>query len=259
MSANVLCTPLEELTSYFLPSDLSLLDPLTIPKHVAIIPDGNRRWAEENREIKSQGHRRGADILLEIVKAASELKIQTVTLFAFSTENWNRSDEEVTTLFALIASYLNVESEEMVACGVKLETIGDLFSLPPFLQEEIQAAKKRTEDCEKITLVLALNYGARNEICRAVRGLIEDYEKGCFTKEEINESKISAYLDTKKWEDPDLLIRTSNEMRISNFLLWQMSYTEIHVSPVFWPDFTPHHLLEAVIDFQNRNRRWGGT
>lgn len=259
MSANALCSPLEELTSYFLPSDLSLLDPLTIPKHVAIIPDGNRRWAQENREIKSEGHRKGADVLLDIVKAASELKIQRVTIFAFSTENWNRSDDEVMTLFALIASYLNVESEEMLASGVKLETIGDLSSLPDFLQEEIRAAKQRTENCDKITLVLALNYGSRNEICRAVRGLIEDYDKGCLTKEEITENKISCYLDTSGWEDPDLLIRTSNEMRISNFLLWQMSYTEIYVSPIFWPDFTPHHLLEAVLDFQNRNRRWGGT
>ncbi len=141
--------------------------------------------------------------------------------------------------------------------GFKLETIGDISPLPLFLREAIHDTKAATRNCDKIALILALNYGSRDELCRAFRAMLEDYDRQCLRKEDINESTVSRYLDTHEWCDPDLLIRTSGELRISNFLLWQICYSEIYLAPVLWPDFTPQHLIEAIIDFQSRKRRWG--
>jgi len=237
-------------------SQLAKLKLDCIPKHLAIIPDGNRRWAKKRQIGTQQGHREGADVLMDIVKAAKELGVQILTFYAFSTENWERPPIEVQALMSLIASYLTVEAEEMVQNGVKLETIGNLETTPDFLQEAIQDTKKMTQNCTDITLVLAINYGARDELCRAVKQLIRDQDR--FESADITEKTISSYLDTRQWPDPDLLIRAGGELRISNFLLWQLSYTEIYSTSTFWPDFTSSHLLDAILDYQTRERRLGG-
>ncbi len=259
MSIDVAIIPFSEKISRFHPSQLARLDPSRMPKHIAIIPDGNRRWAKKRLSAVDHGHREGADNLMEIVKAAKELGVKNITFYSFSTENWHRSSEEVMALMFLFTNYLTEQREEMVQSGIKLETIGDLSAFPLFLYEAVQETKLATQDCHEITLILALNYGSRNEICRAFRMMLNDYEQQILTKEEIDEDMISRYLDTHPWGDPDLLIRTSGELRISNFLLWQISYSEIYVAPVLWPDFMPQHLIEAIIDFQGRQRRWGGT
>jgi undecaprenyl diphosphate synthase len=197
--------------------------------------------------------------LKDIVKACQELQISQLTFYSFSTENWHRSSDEVMMVMLLIANYLIEQSHTMAENGIKLETIGNVEALPPFLKESIDHTKTATMHCDKIQLILALNYGSRNELCRAFRKILDDYDAGKLSKEEMNEHTISRYLDTGEWGDPDLLIRTSGELRISNFLLWQISYTEMHVSHVLWPDFTPQDLIEAIVDFQARQRRWGGT
>lgn len=245
--------------SRFSSAQLACLDRTRLPKHVAIIPDGNRRWAKKRLESAQEGHREGADILMDVVKGAQEIGIQTITFYVFSTENWLRSQEEVSALMALFANYLIEQRDDMVANSIKLETIGNLSPLPSFLKEAIFATKAATEGCNRIRLVLALNYGGRDEICRSIQMMLDDYEKQQLKKEDINELTISQYLDTADWEDPELLIRTSGEMRISNYMLWQISYTEIHMTPVLWPDFKPYHLLEAILDYQRRERRWGGS
>lgn len=244
---------------YFSRSELAKLDPNRIPEHVSIVPDGNRRWAQTHGKSREEGHLKGADTLLEIVKAAKEIGIKTLTVYSFSTENWNRPQEEIDALMVIYASYLIENCEEMVSTGIRLETIGDLTPLPAFLQNTITETKQATASSDQITLVLAMNYGARDEMCRAVRAMIADYDRGVIKKENITENLISTYLDTHPWADPDLYIRTSGEQRVSNFLLWQISYAEIHISQVLWPDFKPAHLLEAVIDYQGRQRRRGGN
>ncbi len=259
MSVDIAIIPFQEKSSRFHPSQLARLNRSRIPQHIAIIPDGNRRWAKKRLSSVNEGHREGADTLMEIVKAAQELQIKKLTFYSFSTENWNRPPEEVAALMILFTNYLNEQREEMVQSGIKLETIGNLAALPLFLCEVIQETKIATQDCNKISLILALNYGSRDEICRAFKAMLDDYDHQSLSKEEINEATISRYLDTHQWGDPDLLIRTSGELRVSNFLLWQISYSEIHVAPVLWPDFTPEHLLEAIVDFQGRERRWGGA
>lgn len=259
MSVDLEIIPFTEKRSRFHPSQLSRLNSSRMPKHIAIIPDGNRRWARKNFSSVNEGHREGADTLMEIVKAAKELGIEKVTFYSFSTENWNRPPDEVLALMALFACYLSEQCEELLQNSVKLETIGDLSAFPSFLCDVIKETKFVTRDCEKITLILALNYGSRDEICRAFRAMLSDYDQKKLCKDQINEQTISQYLDTNQWGDPDLLIRTSGELRVSNFLLWQISYSEIHVAPVLWPDFTPQHLIEAIVDFQSRQRRWGGA
>ncbi|MFI0435037.1 MAG: polyprenyl diphosphate synthase [Parachlamydiaceae bacterium] len=258
MSVDPVMPPFSEKKSRFHPTQLARLDSSRIPKHIAIIPDGNRRWAKKRLAEVQTGHREGADILMEIVKAAKELGIKEMTFYSFSTENWNRPQEEVIALMALFGSYLTEQCDEMVKTGIKLETIGDLTPLPLFLRQIIETIKSATQNCSNIHLILALNYGSRNEICRAFNAMLNDYDKQLLKKGEIKEETISRYLDTCQWSDPDLLIRTSGEFRVSNFLLWQISYAEIHVAPVLWPDFTPQHLIDAIVDFQTRQRRWGG-
>jgi undecaprenyl diphosphate synthase len=259
MSVHVAVQPLNEVSKRFHSSQLDRLDRSRIPRHIAIIPDGNRRWAKKRFSTANEGHREGADTLMEIVKSAQELEVKGITFYVFSTENWNRSSEEVFALMVLFSTYLLEQCDEMVESGIKLETIGSIQELPSFLQQSIRQVKSATHRCDKITLILALNYGSRDELCRAFRTMLDDYDHQLLKKEEINEQTVARYLDTYQWGDPDLLIRTSGELRISNFLLWQLSYTEIHVAPVLWPDFNPEHLLEAILDFQGRKRRWGGS
>jgi undecaprenyl diphosphate synthase len=245
-------------TSLFTSADLALLTQ-HIPRHVAIIPDGNRRWAKQQKKCFDLGHQAGADNIIEIVKAAKALGVKAVTFYLFSTENWTRSKIEVNALMWLLQKFLRDNVREMQEEGVRLRTIGDIHSLPKDALSSVQETMQATADCGEIDMVLALNYGARDEIRRAVRLIVHDYSMGKVQKEDVTEKLISSYLDTTPWGDPELLIRTSGEMRISNFLLWQLSYTEIYVSKLLWPDFKARDLLDAIIDFQKRERRLGGA
>jgi undecaprenyl diphosphate synthase len=254
---------IEEMTlaqeeSLFSPHELALLDPRRIPRHVAIAMDGNRRWAKKRFLPAVAGHWKGADALIRTVRAASNLGIKVITVYSFSTENWSRSPDEVHELMYLFKVNLRRQKESMIKEGVKLDTIGDIARFPQELQEVLQETKEATASGDKIELVLALNYGGRDELTRAVRSLVEDIEKGHISKNEVTETLIARYLDTAKWGDPDLLIRTSGEYRLSNFLLWQLSYAEVHFTQTLWPDFKPKDLLAAVLDYQQRGRRLGG-
>ncbi len=240
---------------FFSEEELSKLYINAIPKHVALIMDGNRRWAEKRHLPIGLGHARGADQLKKIVEAAMELGLKTLTVYSFSTENRNRSPREIQLLFTLFKKYLLKEREEMKNNGIRLGTIGDLSLFPKDLQETLEVSKEMTKKETRFNLVLAVNYGARDEIKRAVQKMLRD--KNTIQGQEITEELIESYLDTAKWPDPELLIRTSGEFRLSNFLLWQISYTEIYFTDVFWPDFTPKHLLKAVQDYQNREIRRG--
>jgi undecaprenyl diphosphate synthase len=235
-----------------------LCDPKRIPHHVAIMMDGNRRWAKSRFLPSVAGHWKGAETLLKIVKAASEMGIKVLTLYSFSTENWNRTPEEIAGLLDLMSTYLRKERARMVQEGVKLETIGDLSPFPEELKTIIAETKQATHHCNKIELVLALNYGSRDEIRRAVIAAAEDLAQGKLSKENFTEETLASYLDTAKWSDPELIIRTGGEARLSNFLLWQISYSEIYITKTFWPDFSEDDLIEAIVDYQKRNRRLGG-
>ncbi|HRD55862.1 MAG TPA: polyprenyl diphosphate synthase [Parachlamydiaceae bacterium] len=244
--------------SFFTGEQLSLLDKTRIPKHIAIIPDGNRRWAKSKGFEPIEGHRHGADIFINVVKAGKELGVKAITFFTFSTENWQRDQDEVQGIFWIIHSYLKKKCSEMVELGIRFQTIGDLSKLPLFLLDTIAETKANTVSCSEIDMVLAINYGGRDELCRAIQGIAADCVSKKIGQENITAELVSAYLDTKKWPDPELLIRTSGEMRISNFLLWQLSYAEIYVSNILWPDYKACHLFDAVYNYQKRERRFGG-
>lgn len=259
---------------FFSEEEISLLRQDPIPHHVAIIMDGNRRWSQ--KKIKQQslaflkglplipkkelnhGHYAGATNVLDVVRSANELGIKVMTLYAFSTENWKRSSYEIETLLGIFEQFLINNQSTMQQEGVRFRAIGDLLPFPTHLQKQIEITEKATENGEAIDLVVAFNYGGRDEICRAFKKMSIDMNLGFLQPEEITPEKVSCYLDTAHWKDPDLLIRTSGEMRLSNFLLWQLAYTEIYVTPVLWPDFTPRELAHAVRDYQLRERR-GGT
>ncbi len=228
-----------------------------VPKHIAIIMDGNRRWATLHNKEPIEGHFKGAENLSKIVRFASDLGVRFLTVYSFSTENWQRSKNEVKALMELIKHYLINERDNMVKEGVCLEGIGDLSSLPSDVQEIFYKTRELTKAGTKITLTLALNYGGRDELVRSMRKILVDYEMNKFTKDEVTEELVGQYLDTKNILDPDLLIRTSGEMRISNFLLWQLSYSEIFVTKTLWPDFSEKNLLEAIYNYQTRLRRLG--
>ncbi|MDF2576550.1 MAG: uppS [Chlamydiales bacterium] len=234
-----------------------VLDPAKIPNHVAIIMDGNRRWAKQHGMLPIMGHFYGSETLQEITEIAADLGIKALTVYSFSTENWKRSTEEVQSLFALFTHVLRQKCQRMVEKGIRLNTIGDISRLPDHLQEAIAETKAATSKCTKIDLVLALNYGGRDDIKRAVLNIMDDYGSGKIKKEAVTETFFSTYLDTAAWQDPDLVIRTSGEMRLSNFLLWQICYSEIHVTDVLWPDFSKEHLVAALLDYQKRDRRMG--
>ncbi|KAF3363278.1 Isoprenyl transferase [Chlamydiales bacterium STE3] len=247
----------EKALHYYTPEELSSLYKYKLPSHIAFILDGNRRWAKKTSCGVTEGHRRGADTLMEIIKAAKELGIKVLTLYVFSTENWQRPQNEIQALMWLFESYIRSQTAEMVNTGMLFDTIGDLSKLPLGVNNAIQEAKKATQDCSDIKVVFAMNYGARDEMRRAIQQMFKDYSSQGLPLEEITEERISAYLDTKAYPDPDLVIRTGGEKRISNFLLWQSSYAELYITDVFWPDFTPQHLLKAISSYQLRERRLG--
>lgn len=244
-------------TRYFEQLELAPLNKDKIPNHVAFIPDGNRRWALEHRVHKEEGHRQGGNNLIDIVKAAKELNIQVVTFYLFSTENWARPQEEINALMWLLHSFLIEQLPVMLEYGIKFHTIGVLGRLPEYVRNTIQQTKDATDHCQGVDMVLALNYGSRDELCRAVRVIADQLNKNEISPDSITEDLIAAHLDTAAWPDPDLLIRTSGEMRLSNYLLWQLSYSEIYVTNVLWPSFRPKHLLEALLNYQSRQRRLG--
>ena len=244
--------------------EYTVLDNLTskmrgVPQHVAIAMDGNRRWATKRLMPSMVGHWKGAEVITKVVRAASSMGIKVLTLYAFSTENWNRSKNEVDELMKVFSHYLKKNLEFMIKEGVRLNCIGDLTKLPAGLQDLFAQTMDATKNGKSIDLVLAINYGGRDEICRAFRSIAEDLQKGLLKKEDISEDLISSYLDTAEWKDPDLFIRTSGEQRLSNFLLWQFSYTEVYITKTLWPDFDESNLLQAVIEYQKRQRRLGGT
>ena len=234
------------------------LDSDKMPVHIAIIMDGNGRWATRRGLPRALGHRAGVESLREIVKTCSSLGVGFLTVYAFSTENWKRPAEEVTTLMDLLVEYLNKELKELHQNNVRVKTIGRIDELPAKARDALEMAASETSQNTGLTLNLALNYGGRNEITEAVKQIGRDASAGILSPDDIDENIISKYLYTAGMPDPDLLIRPSGEQRISNFLLWQAAYAEFWYSPVLWPDFRKKHLLEAVIDYQNRQRRFGG-
>lgn len=244
-------------TAYFTEEQRKQIDQHKVPVHVAFIPDGNRRWAQERTAGSQEGHREGGETLMDTIKAACELNIKVVTFFLFSTENWGRPDDEINALMWLLYNFLVEQRATMLQYGIRVCTIGELSALPDYVQATIAEAKAETAHCKQLDFVMALNYGGRNELTRAMRSIARDCNAKKLLVEDINESVITSYLDTASWPDPDLLIRTSGEMRISNYLLWQISYTEVYCSEVLWPDFQPLHLLEAIVNFQKRQRRLG--
>ncbi len=219
--------------------------------------DGNRRWAKLNNKHYLKGHLSGSDNLIRIIKASIALGIKILTVYAFSTENWNRSTKEVSSLMNIFQIYLKKYAKVAQKEGVRLRFIGDVSKFSPKIQDTIERTKKATENGDKMELVLALNYGGRDEITRALKNIVHDFENKKVGKTDINENLVSSYLDTSFAPDPDLLIRTSGELRLSNFLLWQMSYAEFYAIDVLWPDFTKEHLFNAILEYQKRERRFG--
>ncbi len=226
-----------------------------IPSHVAIIMDGNGRWAKNQGKDRVFGHMNGVESVRSAVKTAVKVGVEYLTLYAFSTENWSRPRGEINALMDLLVSTLVNESDELLEQGVKLNTIGDLNALPENCQQSLNNAKSKKPDICKLTFTLALNYSSKWEITSAVKAIVE---KG-ISFENIDEQTISDHLATADLPDPELMIRTSGENRISNFMLWQLAYAEFHFSNVLWPDFREEHFIAAIIDYQNRDRRFGGV
>ena len=235
------------------------LDKNNIPKHVAIIMDGNGRWAKQKGEMRIFGHTNGVESVRESLTAAAEIGVKYLTLYAFSTENWNRPKEEVAALMDLLVKAIYDEVEELNEKGVRLETIGNTSILPVSCREALNKAKERTKDNDKITLILALSYSSRWEIAQAVKTMAEESISGKLNVKTINEDLISSYLSTSNFPDPELLIRTSGENRVSNFLMWQLAYTELYFTETLWPDFKKEHFFKAIKDYQERERRFGKT
>ena len=239
------------------PSDSYHLDPAKLPRHVAIIMDGNGRWAKQRLMNRIKGHEKGSEAVRTIVRTSRELGISVLTLYAFSTENWQRPKAEVAALMTLLGRFLKSERKEMMDNDIRLNTIGQIDRLPGFVRKVLEEIMQVTGQNRSMTLNLALSYGARNEIVRMVRSLAEKSISGDITPEAISEQLVSDHLYTADFPDPDLLIRTSGEMRISNFLLWQIAYSEIFVTETLWPDFSKEEYLQILKDYQQRERRFG--
>lgn len=237
----------------------SQIDLSRLPKHLAVIMDGNGRWAKKHGQHRVFGHRNGVKAVRETAEAAAELGINYVTLYAFSTENWGRPKFEVDALMTLLVTTLRKELRTLNDNNIKLQAIGDLKNLPKKCYKELMEAIDNTKSNTRMTLILALNYSGRWEIMNAVKEMAHKVKAGEIEPENIEEQDFTNHLATKNIPDPELLIRTSGESRLSNFLLWQMAYTEFMFLPLFWPDFRREHLYEALVNFQNRERRFGKT
>ena len=229
------------------------------PEHVALIMDGNGRWATNRGWPRLVGHRKGAERVREIVRAAPDLGIRWLTLYAFSTENWKRSTEEVLGLMSIFARYIQREADTMAAEGVRMRFIGDRSRLAPRLQRLMSGIEAKTAHLTRLNLTVAINYGGRDEILRAARRIAQDAADGRFAPGALTEAAFSGLLDTHDIPDPDLVIRTSGETRTSNFLPWQAAYAEYEFTEILWPDFTPQAMAEILNRFGNRDRRFGGA
>ncbi len=237
---------------------LEAIDFERLPRHVAVIMDGNGRWAKQRHKQRVEGHRAGIDSVRDIVETSARLGLEVLTLYAFSVENWKRPKAEVSTLMGLLKRYLRMELNTLLKNNIRFLVVGRPEGLPGDVQEELERGMARTRDRGGLQFNIALNYGGRAEIVDATRRLVEQSLANGTDPTSIDEAAIASHLYTAGQPDPDLLIRTSGEMRISNFLLWQIAYSEIWVTDVLWPDFRRKHLLQAIADFQGRERRFGG-
>lgn len=235
------------------------IDYSKLPQHIAIIMDGNGRWAKRQGENRIFGHENGVKSVRDTVEAAAEIGVKFLTLYAFSTENWNRPQEEVMALMQLLVHTISAETETLNKNNIRLEAIGDLKSLPADCFNELQEAIQNTKNNSRMTLVLALSYSSRWEIIHAVKEIAQQIENKKISSSEINETTIQNFLCTNNMPDPELMIRTSGEHRISNFLLWQLAYAELYFTDKLWPDFRKEDLYEAILDYQTRERRFGKT
>jgi undecaprenyl diphosphate synthase len=237
----------------------SHIDPKKIPIHVAVIMDGNGRWAKKKGNQRIFGHKNGVLAVRDTVEAAAEIGVRYLTLYAFSTENWNRPKTEVNALMSLLISSLTSELETLVKNNVRLKAIGDIDGLPKNVSEQLKQTIEKTSNNKGLTLVLALSYSGRWELTHAIKKIAIDTKNSKINIDDLNEDLINSYLQTSFMPDPELLIRTSGEFRISNFLLWQLAYTELFFTDTLWPDFRKDHFFKAIIDFQKRERRFGKT
>jgi undecaprenyl diphosphate synthase len=237
----------------------SQIDLGKLPRHIAVIMDGNGRWAKQHGKPRVFGHKNGVTAVREVTEAAAELGVEYVTLYAFSTENWKRPKLEVGALMRLLVETLSKEIETLNKNDIRLKAIGDLSKLPDITHKALLDGIAKTQHNKRMTLVLALNYSGRWEITEAAKSLGEQIKSGELAPEDINQETLGGHLSTKGMPDPELLIRTSGETRISNFLLWQIAYAELYFTPTYWPDFRKAHFYQAIIDYQRRERRFGKT
>ena len=235
----------------------SQIDIANLPEHIAVIMDGNGRWAKEKGKPRVFGHKNGVKSVREISEAAAEIGIKYLTLYAFSTENWNRPKLEVTTLMRLLVDTIHKEVKTLNDNNIRLKAIGDLAQLPPATRKALLKGIEDTKDNTRMDLILALNYSGRWDILNAVKTIATDTRNGAMSIDAIDEHYFKAALSTKDFPDPELMIRTSGETRLSNFLLWELSYAEFHFLPIYWPDFRKEHLYNALLNYQNRERRFG--
>ena len=235
------------------------IDPARLPSHVAIIMDGNGRWAMQKGHLRMLGHQHGVQAVRNVTEAAAELGVKYVTLYAFSTENWRRPQEEINALMALLVNTIQSETETLMKNRIRLEAIGNLAQLPPACNKQLQETVEITKDNDRMTLILALSYSGRWDIIEATRKIAVQVKEGLLQPEDIDENVLNAALNTARYPNPELLIRTSGEQRISNFLLWEIAYAEMHFTPVLWPDFSKDDFYGSILDFQQRDRRFGLT
>ena len=238
---------------------LEKIDKDSLPKHVAIIMDGNGRWAKSRGEERTFGHKSGVTSVRNAISACDKVGIEYLTLYTFSTENWNRPSDEVNTLMSLLSETLLEEAEELFSKGIRLHMIGEIEKLPYLVKEQLLNVVDLTKNNTKSNLVLALSYGSQREILNAVKEIAQEVKEGKISAEDINEKLFENHLYTKDLPPVDLLIRTSGEVRISNFLLWQIAYAELQFLDIFWPDFQEEHLYQCIINYQNKERRFGKT
>lgn len=235
----------------------SLIDLNNLPQHIAVIMDGNGRWAKKQGAKRIFGHRNAVEAVRQTTEACAELGIKHLTLYAFSTENWNRPKIEVMGLMELLVSTIKKETAKLTKNNVRLTSIGDIAALPDNCQQELKDSIEMTKNNDGLNLIIALSYSGKWDIIEAVKDLLKDVKKDAIGLEDINYDLFSGYLCTKGIPDPELLIRTSGEMRISNFFLWQIAYTELYITEILWPDFRKDHLYEAIVAYQKRERRFG--